>query len=182
MLERAQSGDREALEALLRPELDRVYAVCRRMVGSRQEAEELAQDALVKIIRGLPAFDGRSSLSTWITRVTINACLSWLRTRARQAGRRPVGIENPDELASEPAAAGGVQERSGLVARVERALEGLKPEHRAILVLRDVRELEYDAIGAALDLPVGTVKSRLFRARAALREALEKDEPNAELP
>ncbi|USO00307.1 MAG: RNA polymerase sigma factor [Phycisphaeraceae bacterium] len=174
ILRRAQAGDRDALDVLLRPELDRVFATCRRMVGGRQEAEELAQDALVKVIRGLPTYDGRASLSTWMTRVTINACLSWMRSRARHSGRRPISLEQPDTLAGEPGVAPGVQPDEK--ARLERALDGLKPEHRAILVLRDVRELDYEAIGAALDLPIGTVKSRLFRARAALRVALEEDE------
>lgn len=173
ILERARSGDREAMGLLLAPELDRVYATCRRMVGRREDAEELAQDALVKIIRGLPTFDGRSSLSTWMTRVTINACLSWMRTRARTSGRRPVNLEQPELIRAEPGTPAGVQ--SDEHAALERALDRLKPEYRAILVLRDVRELDYEAIGASLDLPIGTVKSRLFRARAALRRALESE-------
>lgn len=158
---------------LLAPELDRVYAVCRRMVGRREDAEELAQDALVKIIRGLPAFDGRSSLSTWMTRVTINACLSWMRTRARKTVQKTIRLEQPELIPEEPGSPAGVQ--SDEHAAVERALDRLKPEHRAVLVLRDVRDLDYEAIGASLDLPIGTVKSRLFRARAALRRELESE-------
>ncbi|MBZ0170916.1 MAG: RNA polymerase sigma factor [Phycisphaerales bacterium] len=175
ILKRAQAGDRDALDALLRPEMDRVFATCRRMVGSRQDAEELAQDALVKVIRGLPTYDGRASLSTWMTRVTINSCLSWMRSRARKSDQRPISLDYPDTLAGEPAPVSGVQDDDDTTRpRVERALEGLKPEHRAILVLRDVRELDYEAIGSALDLPIGTVKSRLFRARVALRGVLEE--------
>lgn len=177
ILKRAQDGDRDALDALLRPEMDRVYATCRRMVGSRQDAEELAQDALVKVIRGLPTYDGRASLSTWMTRVTINACLSWMRSRARKSDKRPISLEQPDTLAGELGTPPGVQvEENTARSRVERALEALKPEHRAILVLRDVRDLDYEAIGSALDMPIGTVKSRLFRARAALRGVLEEDQ------
>lgn len=179
ILERAREGDRSALAELLSPELDRVYAICRRMVNHPQDAEELAQDALVKIIRGLPTFDGRSSLSTWMTRVTINACLSWLRTRARRSEDRPVSISGADILpAPEPDAEIGVKEEDRRRTRLLEALDALRPEHRAIIVLRDVRGMEYDAIGAALDLPVGTVKSRLFRARAALRRAMESGEHN----
>ena len=190
ILKRAQEGDRDALDVLLRPELDRVYATCRRMVSSRDEAEELSQDALVKIIRGLPTYDGRASLSTWMTRVTINACLSWLRARTRRARRAggdggvgPISLDTPDAIAaepgrgSEPGAAGGVQpDDAAASARVVRALDALRPEYRAVLVLRDVRGLDYAAIGSALDLPVGTVKSRLFRARSALRAALEDEQ------
>lgn len=167
MLDRARAGDREALARLLEPELDRIYAVCRRMVRSRADAEDLAQEALVRIIRGLPSFDGRSSLSTWMIRVAINTCLSWGRSRSR---RSEIPLAIPPE--AEPDRPAGVQTGSEDSARIDRALDRLSPEHRAILVLRDVRELDYEQIGAALDLPVGTVKSRLFRARAAFREAM----------
>jgi RNA polymerase sigma-70 factor (ECF subfamily) len=172
MLDRARAGDREALAHLLGPELDRIYAVCRRMVRGRGDAEDLAQEALVRIIRGLPSFDGRSSLSTWMTRVAINTCLSWGRSRSR---RSEITLAFPPE--AEPDRPAGVQSEPEEVARIDRALERLSPEHRAILVLRDVRELDYEQIGAALDLPVGTVKSRLFRARAAFREAMAREIP-----
>jgi len=179
ILARAQAGDRGALGELLEPEMSRVYATCRRMVGDRQDAEELAQEAMVRIIRGLPTFDGRASLSTWLTRVTINTCLTWLRSKARRSEHKPVNIKNPDRQIGELDAPAGVQSGESddpRVARVHQSLARLKPEHRAVLVLRDVRDLDYDAIGAALDLPTGTVKSRIFRARAALREEIERAE------
>lgn len=181
LLDRARAGDRAALSALLEPEMDRVYATCRRMVGNRDDAAELAHESVVRAIRGLGSFDGRSSLATWITRVTMNTCLSWHRARGRRAGRMPVSAENLDGIAGEPDGAGGVQSGSGgssagldagVRDRIEDALDMIKPEQRAILVLRDVRGLDYDAIGAALDIPLGTVKSRIYRARTALRAAL----------
>ena len=176
ILERAQAGDREAIGALLEPEMGRVFATCRRMVGSRDEAEELAQEALIRVIRGLPRFDGRSALSTWITRVTINTCLSWLRTKARRAGKTPLNLKHPDREPGNPPEPAGVQQGDPRALRVQEALTRLKPEHRAVLVLRDVRDLDYDSIAAALDLAVGTVKSRIFRARAALRAEIESIE------
>ena len=189
ILKRAKAGDRVALGALIEPELDRVYATCRRMESNRDDAAELAQDAIVRAIRGIGSYDGRSAFSTWLTRVTINTCLSWHRTKGRRAATRPVSIENPDiypDRATELSGADGVQSTGGTghgpgdSARtpIERALEAINPEHRAVLVLRDVRGLDYDAIGAALDLPLGTVKSRIYRARVALRKAVESlDEP-----
>lgn len=173
ILERAQAGDREAIGTLLEPEMGRVFATCRRMVSGREDAEELAQEALIRVIRGLPKFDGRSALSTWITRVTINTCLSWLRTRARRAGKTPVHLEHPDREPGNPPEPAGVQQGDPRALRVQEALTRLKPEHRAVLVLRDVRDLDYDSIAEALDLAVGTVKSRIFRARAALRAEIE---------
>jgi RNA polymerase sigma-70 factor (ECF subfamily) len=181
ILARAKAGDREALGALIEPELGRVYATCRRMVGNPDDAAELAQDALVRAIRGIGSYDGRSAFSTWLTRVTMNTCLSWHRARGRRAGRLPGPIGNPDAFPDprtgagdpEPGAAGGVQTGGGeRVSRIEAALDRINPEHRAVLVLRDVRGLDYDAIAAALDLPLGTVKSRIFRARATMRDVL----------
>ncbi|MEL6330489.1 MAG: RNA polymerase sigma factor [Planctomycetota bacterium] len=183
VLKRAKAGDRDALAALLEPETARIHAICVRMVGPA-EARDLAQDALVKVIRGLPSFDGRSQLSTWITRVAMNACLSWLRAegRARTSGKRPVSLDS--EPAAEPHDPGGVQSRAGGGADtrprlVVAALGQLSPEHRAILVLRDVRDLDYEQIAGVLDLASGTVKSRLFRARAALRKEVERLEGEA---
>ena len=178
ILKRARAGDRAALAELLEPEMDRVYATCRRMVGNPDDAAELAHDSIVRAIRGLGSFDGRSSLATWITRVTMNTCLSWHRARGRRAGRMHLSAENPDEIGGEPGSVGGVQPESGpadtgVRDRIEEALNMINPEQRAILVLRDIRGLDYDSIGAALDIPIGTVKSRIYRARAALRTGLE---------
>lgn len=187
ILERAHAGDRVAIGALIEPELGRVHATCRRMVGNPDDAAELAQDAVVRAIRGIGSYDGRSAFSTWLTRVTINTCLSWHRARGRRAGRMPIAIENADAFpdrgpgpsggsgaSGEPEGMGGVQEDGPARSRIEEALERMKPEHRAVLVLRDVRELDYGAIGAALDLPLGTVKSRISRARIALRREMER--------
>jgi RNA polymerase sigma-70 factor (ECF subfamily) len=179
ILERAHAGDREAIGSLIEPELDRVYATCRRMVGNADDAAELAQDAVVRAIRGIGTYDGRSAFSTWLTRVTMNTCLSWHRSRGRRKGIRAASLDNADTFpdrgtrpGGEPGGGDGVQEGGPRASLVEAGLERLKPEHRAVLVLRDVRELDYDAIGAALDLPLGTVKSRISRARVALREAI----------
>ncbi|MEM0983435.1 MAG: RNA polymerase sigma factor [Planctomycetota bacterium] len=174
------------MSQLLEPEVDRVYAVCLRMVGNAADARDLSQDALVKAIKGIEGFDGRASLSTWLTRIAMNACLSWLRGRRLRAHASLDGSQTsqkPDERASgvrlvadegEPAAGSGVElEETG--SAVARGLRAISVEHRAILVLRDVRGLDYEQIALVLDLTVGTVKSRLFRARAALRKELEAD-------
>ena len=170
----ARKGDRSATARLLRPETDRVYAVCLRMVGRPEVARDLAQDTLVKVIRGLPAFDGRSKLSTWVTRVALNTCLTWLRDSSKRAELQQraavagtIGVETREH---QPGSGVESEERR---AGVLRALERVSAEHRAVLVLRDVRGLEYEQIAAVLKITVGTVKSRLFRARAALRRQIE---------
>ena len=145
------------------------------MVRDRDQASDLTQDTLVRVIEGLPGFDGRSALSTWVIRIAMNGCLSHLR-KARI--RRHASLEGSGSAVARPIR--GREELSGAerveydeeALRLLDALECLDPETRAILVLRDLQELEYARIGEVLGIAVGTVKSRLFRARAALREAM----------
>lgn len=186
----ANRGDAAAWSTLLQRHQDRLFAVCLRMVGPR-EAADRCQDAMVKIVQGLHSFDGSAQVSTWMTRVAMNVCLSHLRgAKLRKhasldamlesgAGR---GLEHwsaSDRGAAvagrsgEPGPDSGVQSEE-MRRSVAAALLRLEPEQRAILVLRDVRGLDYDQIAAVLEVAVGTVKSRLFRARAALRAILEE--------
>jgi RNA polymerase sigma-70 factor (ECF subfamily) len=180
LLEAWRRGDGDALAQLLQAYHRRIYAVCHRMLHDAEEAADLAHDALVKVVEGLERYDGRSKLSTWIIRVTMNACLSHLR---KERLRRHASLD-------EPAPGEGQSRGQKLPARgelpalehVERAemhglllhaLAAIEPQLRAVLVLRDVQDLSYDQIAQVIDAPIGTVKSRLFRAREALRTALE---------
>jgi RNA polymerase sigma-70 factor (ECF subfamily) len=181
-----QRGQTQAWSALLTRYQDRLFGVCYRMVGDRDMAADLTQDSMVKIIEGLSTYDGRSKLSTWMIRVTMNVCLSKMRSEKLRrhasldaperpgSGReaRSAGDRLEDFRERELAGGSGV-ERDELRRVVAGALLRIAPEQRAILVLRDARDLDYDQIAEVLDIPVGTVKSRLFRARAALREAIE---------
>jgi RNA polymerase sigma-70 factor, ECF subfamily len=165
------------------------------MVGDREQAADLTQDAMVRIIEGIKTYDGRAKLSTWMIRVTMNVCLSKLRSeKLRRHASLDAGLEAgsggsswggdrgrggrgsaervPDQQVREPGAELSV-EREETRRLVAAALLRILPEQRAILVLRDSKGLEYEQIAEVLDVPVGTVKSRLFRARSALREALE---------
>ena len=181
LVEAHRRGESEATAELLGAYQRRIYAVCYRMVRNPDDADDLTQDALVKVLEGLDTYHGRSQLSTWIIRVTMNCCLSHLR---KQKLRRHASL---DELGSagEPARAlGPVQGELSPLARVEQAerqalllrqLRGLDPQMRAVLVLRDMQDLDYAQIGEVMEVPVGTVKSRLFRARAALRAAAEQE-------
>lgn len=145
------------------------------MVNDPELARDLTQDAMVKIIEGLSSYNGSSQLSTWMIRIAMNVCLSRLRSDKL---RRHASLEGEGPFprlarGGEQTAADGVSldEQRG---RLLDALNRIAPEHRSILVLRDVRGLEYEQVAEALDIPVGTVKSRLFRARTALREAMEQ--------
>ncbi len=185
LLEAHRNGDAAALAELLEGYQDRLYGVCLRMLGDRERARDLAQDAMVKIIQGLDRFDGRAKLSTWMIRVTMNACLSELRKlRLRRhasleapTARSGSGTAGDSTLAQaiaieEPGVEQRVQDGEDR-ADVSSALARITPEQRAILILRDMQGLDYKTIGDLLDIPGGTVKSRIFRARVALRERLE---------
>ncbi|MCU0688625.1 MAG: RNA polymerase sigma factor [Phycisphaerales bacterium] len=185
-------GVSAAWQSLIRRHQDRLFGVCYRMVGTGPKAREIAadltQDAFVKIIQGLPSFAGDAKLTTWMIRVTMNVCLSWQRAqrhRRHASLDAPVGGPNqsPDDAGAGTFAAlladreqtppSRVQEDE-VRGQIAQALSTLEGETRALLILRDVRGLEYEQIASVLNVPVGTVKSRLFRARAALREAYER--------
>jgi len=176
----ANAGDRGALEVLLSRHLDRVHAICRRVTGHPEDALDATQEALIAVTRGLHRYDGRSLFTTWLYRVATNAALDELRRRKR----RP----EPAELVEDrpPGGAGGVSApvESAVAARldVDAALAGLSPEFRAAVVLRDLCDLDYAEIAEALDVPIGTVRSRIARGRAAIAEQLREPTAPPERP
>lgn len=171
-LERARRGERRALHALVLCYQDRVVRLCRRLLlRCPERAEDLAQDAMLKVLRGLPRFDpeGPARLSTWILTVTTRVCLDALRRGPRRV-EEALAPELRDVAAPSPEALAASRE---LGRRVQARMADLPDEQRAVLLLRGYHDLGYDEIAAALDLEVGTVKSRLSRARQALRDLVE---------
>jgi RNA polymerase sigma-70 factor, ECF subfamily len=166
----AMAGDRAAMDRLLRAHHDRVYAVCRRITGNDADAADATQEALISIVRSLGRFDGRSSFSTWAYRIATNASLDELRRRKR----RPVTMVDDAWPGHEPADHDGGSRIDGLGDRmaIDAALRLLPEDFRVPLVLRDVCDLDYAEIAATLDIPVGTVKSRIARGRGALAQIL----------
>lgn len=169
----AQGGDRFALDQLLRRHYDRVHAVCRRIAGSSRDADDACQEALIKIVRSLPRFDGRSSFATWAYRIATNASLDELRKRNRRPALHVVG----DDERADPADPSGGVHPEALADRLvlDDALAQLSDDLRVAVVLRDVADLDYAEIATVLDVPVGTVKSRISRGRAALADHLRLD-------
>ena len=170
----AQRGGRRQLEDLLRSQHDRMYAVCRRLTGNDADAADATQEALLAVVRGLGGFDGRSRFSTWTYRVAVNASLDELRRRRRRPepglpedrGDAPAG----PAVARFPGGGSGDEDVEAVAGRldIDAALMRLSPEFRAVVVLRDLCGLDYAEIGEVLDLPPGTVRSRISRGRAAL--------------
>jgi RNA polymerase sigma-70 factor (ECF subfamily) len=184
LVERLVARDERAFNDLVRAYERRVFALVLRMIGSRAEAEDLAQEVFVQVFKAIGSFRGEAKLSTWVYRIAINLCKNRSKyLRVRHAGeeeeiealqdRVPMGeakganvahIERPDEMVA------GRQ----VELIVQRAILELEPSFRECLVLRDVEDLSYEEIEAITGLPEGTVKSRIHRARAQLRELVEK--------
>jgi RNA polymerase sigma-70 factor (ECF subfamily) len=167
-IQRSDPGSREALYHRYKR---RVFGLALRIVGS-VDAEEVAQEAFIRIFRGLPKFRGDAALSTWIYRLAVNAALSH-RTR-RAAARAPVD-QAAAEMGGEPLAAESPRGDAVLRARLERALVQLPTGYRTVVVLHDVEGLEHEEVAAILGCHVGTSKSQLHKARARLRDILAAD-------
>ena len=165
----AQRGDRTAADALLRAHYDTIYAVCRRMLGQDADAQDATQDALIAVVRGLPRFDGRSTVRTWIYRITMNICLDELRRRRRRPEPNHDLVERRVATLHDPSEA--VDARLTLDA----LLALLPSEFRAAVVLRDIADLDYAAIAEVLGIPDGTVRSRISRGRLHLSRAVARE-------
>ena len=161
----ACAGDRKALDRLLRTQYDRVYAVCRRILGNAADAADATQEAMISIVRGLPAFDARARFSTWTYRIAVNAALDELRRRNRRAVPSDIDVLDAKPIGMEPMTR---PESAGDRVDVDEALGHLPPDFRAAVVLRDLCGLDYAEIADVLGIPPGTVRSRIARGRAAL--------------
>jgi RNA polymerase sigma-70 factor, ECF subfamily len=176
LVRRARGGDREALEQLLRDNYDQIHAVCRRITGNTADAADAAQNALIAVTRGLSRFDDRSRFSSWAYRIAVNCSIDELRRRSRGA---VVSLDDPDQsgwrdrAAPLVAAPSDDPELAAIRLDVDGALRRLRLEFRAPLVLRDLCGLDYAEIAEILQLPAGTVRSRIARARSALVRLLE---------
>lgn len=181
LVEAARKGRPGAFEAIVRTHQDRVYAFCSRMLSDREEALDAAQDVFLSAYRNLAGFRGDASLSTWLLKIAANRCLNAIRKRAARAGKETnfsgMGGSDGDESSFEPRGRDEdrpdriVEERE-LGAILLRALGRIDPESRSLVLLSDVEGLSYEELADAAGLPLGTVKSKLHRARMALRKLL----------
>ena len=178
----AQRGDGGAMDQLLRRHYDRVHAVCRRIAGGSRDADDAAQEAMIRIVRNIDRFDGRSAFGTWAYRIATNTALDELRKRKRRPQLHVVGDDDdgPRDIADEVAHrhVDSVSDRI----TIDAALAELPEEFKAAVVMRDVGDLDYAEIATALDVPVGTVKSRIARGRKMLIEKLGNQDPPARRP
>lgn len=158
----AREGDAAAFERLVRANIDAVYGHALRFFGDPASAEDAVQEVFIKVYRSLDTFDGRSAFSTWLFRITRNVCLDMFRA----GRRRPVPIDPVDAVPIP--APGDMSELVVTRAAVESAMAALAPEDRDALSAIALFDLSYEDAATALGVPVGTVKSRVFRARKTL--------------
>ena len=181
---RLVARDEAAFNQLVTGYERRVFALVYRMLGRRDEAEDLSQEVFVQVFKAIDQFRGESKLSTWIYRIAVNLC----KNKTKYLARRHAGDQDdvdamPERLpnsAAKGVSVGDVSRPDELVEGmqlelvVKRAIGQLEPDFREVLVLRDVEDLSYEEIAAVTGLPDGTVKSRIHRARGQLRAIVEK--------
>jgi RNA polymerase sigma-70 factor (ECF subfamily) len=173
LLRRAQAGDRNALEVLLRAQYQRVFAVCFRMMGSRPAAEDQTQEALLRISRGISTFQGNAAFSTWCHRVASTTCIDELRKQRRRPLTTSLTRDDgaPIEM-TDGADITTAIEWTDVRADIRDALNTLPVEFARAVVMRDVLELDYVEIAELSGVAVGTIKSRISRGRAMLSDVL----------
>lgn len=185
LVEQCRRGDPQAFARLVSVHERLVFNLAARMLGDLEEAKDLSQEVFLQVYRQLPRFEGRSSLKTWIYRIVVNQCRNrhrWWKRRRRDKAlpiEELTASENAQLVEPCPEGPEAQLQRRELSARVQRALATLSIDHRAVLVLREVEDLSGTEIAETLGVAEGTVKSRLARARDALRIALLAPEGKA---
>lgn len=186
LIRQTLAGDRSAYGNLVRKYQDRVFNVVYRLVNHVEDARDITQDAFINAFESLKRFHGEAQFYTWLYRIAINAAISKQRKRRetvslQQRGSGDVAIPEPiDETFDHRP--GDALERQETLQRIETALRQVSDEFRMVLILRDLDGMSYEEIADALNLPIGTVRSRLHRARLELRTILEKAENDVPRP
>src|SRR3954468_5660547 len=185
LVDRFKSGDSSAFDQLVTRYWDRIYAMTNQLLRNQQDAEEVTQDAFIRAHRGLEHFRGDSAFSTWLYQIATNLARNrywywWRRKRDQSVSiDAPVSSENDMTLAdiipAEVESPDDITVTQEFVARIGKGMERLSAKHREILVLRNVKNMSYEEIAAILGISVGTVKSRIARARESLRSKLGED-------
>jgi len=177
LVSRAARGDEAAFESIVLAYQDRVYTYALRMTGNPDDALDISQEAFLRVYRALPKFRGGSKFSTWLYRIVSNLCIDFSR-RSKNTAVLPLVRENDSgeetaidipDAASNPEA---IVEQAELERAVQTGLDRLSAEHREIFILREISGMSYEEIAELLSLPVGTVKSRLNRAKEGLAKAV----------
>jgi RNA polymerase sigma-70 factor (ECF subfamily) len=178
LLKKAREGDIESFEALVRKYQGFIYNIALRMFANKEDASDIAQEALIKAYKNLKRFNERSLFSTWLYRITMNTCIDEQRKRQKQKiikfqdkdnDDTRSYIENIKDKGLTPEEAALKKERMDAL---KKAIQSLPDKHKSIIILRDIKGMDYESIGEVLGISNGTVKSRISRARQRLKELL----------
>ncbi len=177
LIRQCQKGDVQAFRQLVERYEDRIYGLACSILGDSEMAQDAAQEAFIRVYKALGKFEGRSSFYTYLYRITTNVCLTFAQREQRRPDRVSIeGMQEASDIAldrflgtDEPQ---NDIERIGLREEIQKVLDHLSPDHRAVVVLKDIEDLSQEEIADVLDVSVGTVKSRLSRARSRLRDLL----------
>ena len=184
LIQKAQKGDTNAFGTLVASYEKFIFNVACKMFSNSEDASDIAQEALIKAYKNIDKFDFNSSFSTWLYRITVNACIDEMR---RRKGKESFSIDAEDEeggLAVQIEDTSlGAEERviqNETVSEVRAAIDKLSEEHKTVIILRDLQDMTYEQVAQTLDLSIGTVKSRLARARKSLKDIILKDREQKE--
>jgi RNA polymerase sigma-70 factor (ECF subfamily) len=178
-----QSGNSAAFDELVVRHKDHLFNLCYWFLGDYQEANDAAQEAFIKIFRSLNKFRFKSAVSTWFYRITVNTCISRLKSLQYRQRKRTVPLDNSGtaesddhsvRLGDESQSPAKELEKKERLTLIKKAIDSLPPDQKMVVTLRDIQGLPYDEISSATGLKLGTVKSKLARARLDLREQLRE--------
>lgn len=182
LIQKCKEGDIDSFELLIESYQQRVYNIALRMLGNKEDASDIAQEVFIKIYKSIAGFKEEASLSTWIYRIATNVCLDELRKRKKtkvisidstiQLEDSEVSMQMPDERPQPDE----LLTQKELKQEVQKAINDLKEEHKTVIILRDINGYSYEEIAKILDCTLGTVKSRINRARNTLKNILIKRE------
>ena len=172
LITRFKNGDASAFEEILLAHQDRIYNLCRHMLGNAHDAEDAAQDTFLKAYQALPKFQPDASLYTWLYRIATNVCIDRRRKPVFESlfGGSDEGEQLVHDHASDAPSPEKLYQSKQLGQALQESLDRLSPKLRAIIVLKEIEELSYEEIADVLDISMGTVKSRIARAREELQK------------
>ncbi len=182
----AKKGDMQAFETLLIKHEKMVYHIAFRMFGTLEDAKDISQDVFLKVYRNLQYFDEKSAFSTWVYRIAVNTCIDEMRKRkGKQTYSLEAELEDSEGVYQKQFADDGQTPEQSMMRKeaqreILQALERLSPEHKMAIILRDIRGFSYEEIAEITDTGLGTVKSRISRARQQLKEEILKNEEQIE--
>jgi len=176
LIERFKSGDTSAFEEIVLTYQDRIYSLCKYMLGNAHDAEDAAQDAFLKAYQALPKFQPEASLYTWLYRISTNTCIDYKRKPVFESlfGSSEEGGRLVHDRASDAPSPEKLYQSKQIDEALRESLEKLSPKLRAIIILKEIEGLSYEGIADALEISMGTVKSRIARAREELQKLMQK--------